>query len=161
MSDNAIRVDWRVTHGMTGTPIYRIWIGMKVRCMSTQNKAYPAYGGRGIKICKRWLKFANFFADMGKRPKGKVLDRMNNDGPYSPTNCRWATPKESANNRGNSRWVTIKGEKLTLTEWCKRLAVPYGRVKFRVYVYGWNPIDALFAPIYTKIRYYQKRGATC
>lgn len=87
------------THGMSYTPTYKSWQCMKSRCLDSNDPHYPDYGGRGIKICKRWLKFENFLEDMGKRPEGKTLDRKNNDKGYSKSNCRWASPKEQANNR--------------------------------------------------------------
>ena len=91
-------------HGMFGTPIYYSWTSMKQRCLNSNHQAYKHYGGRGIKICKRWINsFENFFADMGERPKGKTLDRFpNNDGNYEPKNCRWATPKQQ---RLNQRFI--------------------------------------------------------
>lgn len=86
-------------HGMYGTPEYRSWIAMFSRCSNPMRKGFVNYGGRGIKICKHWKNFENFYKDMGERPVGKSLDRKNNDGDYTPDNCRWATPKEQANNR--------------------------------------------------------------
>lgn len=86
-------------HGWCHTPDYYGWYGMVYRCNNPKSTYYEGYGGRGIKVCDRWLKFENFLADMGKRPSGLSLDRINNDGNYEPGNCRWATAKEQANNR--------------------------------------------------------------
>lgn len=78
---------------------YKSWEGMRLRCSNKNRRKYKDYGGRGIKICERWDKFENFLEDMGARPYGRCLDRINNDGNYEPSNCRWATPSESASNR--------------------------------------------------------------
>lgn len=91
----------QVKHGLSyGCKEYRAWTNMKTRCYNVKIKAYKNYGGRGIKVCKRWKdSFENFYKDMGKRPKGLTLDRINNNGDYKPINCRWATRQQQNKNR--------------------------------------------------------------
>lgn len=87
-------------HGYSGTRLYKVWVMMKQRCYNPKNFKYPIYGGRGIKVCDRWLNsFEAFLEDMGERPEGLQVDRIDNDGDYEPGNCRWSTAKEQANNR--------------------------------------------------------------
>ena len=92
------------------TPAYRVWNGMNTRCRNPSAADYPRYGGRGITVCERWVRFENFYADMGDKPSPKhALDRIDNNGPYSPENCRWATPSVNAGNRSNSRRWIVSG----------------------------------------------------
>jgi hypothetical protein len=95
------------THGATRayqhTATYESWRGMRARCQYPKSNTYRYYGAKGIRVCDRWQSFANFLADMGERPEGMTLDRVNIDGDYEPGNCRWATPLEQTHNRRNSR----------------------------------------------------------
>lgn len=87
-------------------PLYHTWMGMKQRCANPKHGKYPRYGGRGITVCERWMTFSNFLADMGERPEGKTLDRIDNERGYEPGNVRWATPKEQMANRRKNAGIT-------------------------------------------------------
>ncbi len=92
-----------ITHGhSTRSVMYSTWCNMKTRCTNINSEDYPNYGGRGIMVCDRWSAFENFLEDMGERPPGRSIDRIDNDGNYEPTNCRWATPTQQRHNRRDS-----------------------------------------------------------
>lgn len=110
------------THGMTGTRAYSIWTNMKNRCFSEKNKKYKDYGGRGITVCNRWKSsFTNFFTDMGPPPEGYSIERIDVNGNYEPSNCKWATMKEQQNNRRNNLILEYQSQKYTLQQLCDLL----------------------------------------
>lgn len=126
------------SHGMRNTTEYQIWIDMKRRCSDKRRSRYKDYGGRGIKVCKRWMVFLNFFNDMGKRPSKKhQLDRIDNSKDYSPENCRWATTKEQSLNTRSNVYLEHNGIKLTLYEWAEKLGLKYTTLYSR-YKRGWE-----------------------
>lgn len=136
----------RTSHGLSDTPTYKIWQGMKKRCYDTNCKSYGTYGGRGISVCSEWLdSFENFYADMGKRPSGKSIERRNSDGNYDPSNCVWATRSEQNRNRSINRYVEVSGRRMCLTEACEiyglRLSIVLHRLKR-----GWELTRALETP---------------
>jgi len=92
-------------HGYTGTSTHNIWLSMVARCSNPRSKDWPNYGGRGITVCKRWLTFENFLADMGERPEGLSIDRIDNERGYEAGNCRWASRSEQGQNRRPYRWM--------------------------------------------------------
>lgn len=126
---------------MTGTRIFRIWCAMRHRCRNPNDYAYHRYGGRGIYVCKEWdQSFTAFFNDMGLPPSNQhSIDRIDNDGPYSPTNCRWATMREQSNNTESCRKISFNNKEKTITEWADFLGIERGTLASRIQR-GW-PID--------------------
>lgn len=120
------------THGMTGTRVYRIWQAMLNRCRNANVKIYSKYGGRGISVCDRWSDFENFFADMGDPPDGYSIDRINNDGDYTPENCRWASGTDQARNKSTNRRITLNGETRLLVEWSETLGIDQASLRERL-----------------------------
>ena len=118
-------------HGLSDTPIQKLWIQMKQRCLNPNDRSYRNYGARGIRVCDRWMKFENFFADMGHKPKGKSLDRIDNDGSYSPRNCRWASRSEQGNNTRTNVNLEINGRRLTQRQAAKKFGLSDGCISKR------------------------------
>jgi len=120
----------KTTHGMYGTSEYNIWKAMVARCTNKKIPCYGRYGGRGIGVCDRWLNSVeNFYTDMGDRPPGMSLDRIDNNGDYGPDNCRWATTKEQNRNKRNNRLIEGK----PMVDWCEENDLSYDAVGYRLY----------------------------
>jgi hypothetical protein len=135
--------------------VYWVWSAMRKRCQEPSDPAYVNYGGRGISICERWLSFENFIADMGPRPEGGMIDRIDNSGNYEPDNCKWSTRKEQNSNRRNCIYVELDGIRMTLKEACRVRGVKYRPVHKRIMDRGWDVMRALSEPIR------EQKGASC
>jgi hypothetical protein len=141
-------------HSINGrkSKTYGALVGAKSRCYNSNNSYYPSYGGRGIKVCQRWLDeehgFENFLVDMGECPSEELsLDRINNDGNYEPENCRWATIEEQSNNKRTSHFVTYNGETKTLTQWCRILGIKRHTLDSRLRSPLWSVERAFTTPV--------------
>ncbi len=123
-----VNKECQTIHGKSKTPEYSCWRSMIARCYNEVADSYPDYGGRGITVCDRWLGdsgFINFLQDMGERPKGKTLDRINSNKNYEPSNCRWSDKFIQANNRSNNINITYNGKTQSLKQWSRELNLPY------------------------------------
>lgn len=135
-------------HGMSKSPEYGVWAGMIARCTKSKCWNYNRYGGRGIKVCNRWLSFCNFISDMGRRPSnGHSIERVNNDGNYCPENCRWATKPEQWRNRSDTKFLEVAGFRATLSEWSEATGIPKYNIKNRINNLGWDAFRAVTTPV--------------
>lgn len=127
------------THGFSSSPTYKSWATMKRRCTDTGFKDYPHYGGRGIKVCDRWLQsFANFLEDMGERPEGMTLDRRRSTLGYSPRNCRWATRLTQGGNTSRVHTLEYRGERHSLAGWSRITGIAYTKLRARINILNWS-----------------------
>lgn len=121
------------SHGLSNTREYKIWKGIRKRCLNPKAPHFNRYGGRGITICERWSKFENFIQDMGMAPSSShSIDRMNNDGNYCPENCRWATAEQQIRNSTKAKKVTHKGITKCITEWAIEFGIDPGLMMERL-----------------------------
>jgi len=135
------------THGRTKHPLYICWKHMLRRCYNKLDKSYPNYGGRGISVCKRWHDIENFIADMGPHCSDDVtIERIDNNGDYTPGNCIWANRKVQANNRRTTHFLTYNGKTQSLKAWSEELGLNLGTLWERIKVWGWDIERALTQP---------------
>lgn len=128
------------------SPERRCWNAMMQRCYNEKHPKFHRYGKRGIAVCDRWHIFANFFDDMGFRPSiSHSIDRINNDGQYSPDNCKWSTMKEQSRNKEQTVMLTFNGETLCITDWAKRIGMRKNTLIHRI-SRGWSVERALTEP---------------
>ena len=135
-------------HGLSEQPLYYIWKQIRYRCEEPSCRGFKNYGGRGIKVCERWSCVENFIADMGPTyQKGLSIERKNNEGPYSPENCRWATQQEQMNNTRLSVRFSMMGQTHTLPEWARLMKINMRTLRNRIIRSGWPVERALTEPV--------------
>lgn len=126
----------------TTSRIYAIWQAMIQRCTNPNTPSYKNYGSRGIEICKRWMEFENFLEDMGEPPSGLQLDRIDNDGDYCKSNCRWATSKQNSRNKRNNRLITFNGKTRCVSQWAEETGIHQKTIISRL-KRGWSIAETL------------------
>lgn len=136
-------------HGMSRTPVYNVWCKMIARCTDETCRDYHRWGGRGIKVCDRWLNsFEAFFADMGNRPsKNHTIERKDNSLGYTPTNCVWDTRLAQSRNTRKTRFVTYQGRRLPVREWAEITGIPFCTLYTRIFRMKWPIAKAMTFPI--------------
>lgn len=147
----AIVMPSKIKHGFArrGKPFpktYRVWRIMLRRCNDQKLARFKDYGGRGIKVCERWLEFLNFLADMGECPDGHSINRKDNNGDYCPENCEWASLVAQANNKRTNFFVALRGASASVASHCRHFGIKnYATVLYRLHL-GWTPERAFFTP---------------
>jgi hypothetical protein len=156
----------RAAKALNSSPEHRVWMGMVERCSNPNHNRYEYYGGRGIRVCDRWLNFENFYADMCPRPVGPrrmTIDRIDSNGNYEPGNCRWADYFEQARNQRpkrlnrNNRLITISGRTQTIAQWARAVGLSHAAFTARVDA-GWQGEKLLTSPVnnWNRMRYLRK-----
>src|SRR3990167_3218505 len=133
-------------HGLSHSRVRNVWKHMLARCSNPQNRAYHWYGGRGITVCDRWLDLRNFVSDMGHPLSGMTIDRINNDGNYEPSNCRWATYTQQARNRSSNPYLEFRGQKKLISDWAVEVGIKHCTLTMRLKA-GLSVEEALTRPI--------------
>lgn len=149
LSCGCLRVEALKTHGCHSSATYETWKRMLQRCRNENSPDFSLYGGRGVCVCKRWLSFDAFLSDMGERPENHTIDRLNSDGDYEPNNCRWATPRQQANNRRSNRCLHYNGHRYTLSELSEVVGVKRATLARRLSL-GFSVSEAAHWPLRTK-----------
>jgi hypothetical protein len=137
------------THGKSSTRLHRIWSAMRARCHNKNSHEYFRYGGRGISVCEEWRNSFEAFYDWSMRngyADNLSIDRINNDGNYEPSNCRWATNRVQASNKRTTRLIEYKGEKKMLMDWAETLKLNYHTLASRLYSGRWTIEEAFSTP---------------
>jgi hypothetical protein len=145
--NNERRKEIHITHKMSDRPIYGVWAHMIQRCTNPKATFYYRYGGRGIKVCEEWLKFDNFYKDMGDCPENGTIDRIDNDGDYEPENCRWSSQKINARNKSNNVNITYNGKTQCIAAWEEELGFKHGTLWNRLYTFKWPIERAMTEPV--------------
>jgi hypothetical protein len=138
----------RTTYKYKNTPEYNCWVGIRQRCNNPKASGYKYYGARGIKVCERWDSFGNFLNDMGERPDGTSIDRIDNNGDYEPSNTKWSTPSEQSSNTRRTHFIAHDGEIKTLSQWADSLNISVCTLSLRIK--NWGIEKAVTLPRNTK-----------
>lgn len=154
---NAGKSNWRYKHGETKTRLFKIWTSMHERCEREKHCQYKNYGGRGIKVCDEWNEYIPFaeWARANGYSDDLSIDRIDTNGNYTPTNCRWATTKEQMNNKRNNHNVCYKGEQYTLTQLAEKYGIKKTTLRERLKA-GWSVEEAVEKPIRKRTRGYRQ-----
>lgn len=153
----------KLQHGLSKDPVlgsvYRVWLGIRARCLNAEHPAFADYGGRGITICDRWRDDVHaFIADVGPKPSPALeIDRIDNDRGYEPGNVRWATRSENDRNRRSTTWIEFRGEQRRLIDLCEEFGIPGDTARFRLRKMGMTPEEAFTTPVRPKSPKGQRR----
>jgi hypothetical protein len=151
----AVAGHFKKKHGYAhpGSKAYQTWFSMLARCNRESHKSFPRYGGRGIRVCEEWTDFESFLKDMGDRPDGFSIGRIDNNKGYFKENCRWETMKEQQNNRVSNRVICAFGITKTLTQWADEFGIKSCTISRRIDVYGWDLESAIKTPVGARTRW--------
>jgi hypothetical protein len=139
-----------IKHGDYQDPVHAVWRAMRARCSNPKNPKWMRYGGRGIKVDPRWDSYSAFLLDMGPRPDGYTLERLDNDGDYTPVNCVWANRSQQCRNSSQTRLITLGGHTRSATEWAELTKINVRTILWRINR-GWPPEFALTLPKYASL----------